>query len=235
MKKLLTRESVKQVMVSRGWLALQPESFRDAFLDISQIQHYDTGSHTHHIGDEFGGMFGIVTGSFGALGQSHSFGLVMGHILRAGSWFGEGPAAMGTRRLLSFRAMEPSMVLHVPLPALERLQRNDPAIRPHLMTLVAYNAMLLTRALSDLLIRRADQRIAAVILRVTGADEYAGPYEVMPVQVTQSDLAELANCSRHTMNTTLKKFEQYGWVSVGYGTLTVINPDGLRLFLGKDG
>ncbi|SMO45004.1 Crp/Fnr family transcriptional regulator [Paracoccus laeviglucosivorans] len=231
MKSLLCKERARQVLATRGWLALQNPKLRDALFEAGQPQLYDPGEYTYHIGDDLGGIFGVVEGSFGVMGQNPASGIVMGHIYRAGSWFGEGPMAVGARRMLEFRAMEPSVVLQIPLAALDRMQKRDPGIRNQLMTLVAFNSAILIRALSDLLIRRADQRIAAVLLRVTGADGHDGPYVPNPVQVTQSDLAELSNCSRHTVNATLKKFEQESWLEVGYGTLNVISPDALRRYL----
>lgn len=234
MKNRINAESARRLLQSQGWLTQRPQQFQIDILQYAQLLAYDTGSYTHHIGDEPGGVFAVVQGSFGVLGPNLASGVVMGHVHRAGAWFGEGPLIFGTRRLLEFRALEPSTVMHVPLVALERLQHRDPDFRNQIMTLVAHSSLLVSRAVSDLLIRRSEQRIAAVLLRVSGADGLTGPSVTGPVHLTQSIIAELSNCSRHTANVTLKAFEQRGWLEIGYATLTIHSPDGLRSFLTEE-
>lgn len=217
-----------------GWLSERSAGFRDALLTAGQVQSYRTGEFTHHLGDDPGGISGVIEGSFGVIGQSPSVGVVLGHIFRPGSWFGEGPLVTRGPRMLSFKAMEPSLVYYIPLGELDHLLRHFPGAETELMSLISYSSHIATVAMSDLLIRRADRRIAAVLLRVTAARQLPVPTGQTGCSVTQSDLAEMANVSRHTMNTVLRKFAAEGWIEIGYGRISVCSAEDLHHFLIDD-
>lgn len=235
MKSGNTDPQLLEIFHRSGWLSERKAGFRDALLTAGQVQSYRAGESTHHLGDDPGGIYGVIEGSFGVIGQSPSVGVVLGHIYRAASWFGEGPMITRRPRMLSFKAMEPSQVLYVPLGDLDHMRRHFPGAETELMTLVAYSSHVATIAMADLLIRRADRRIAAVLLRVTSATLLPEPLETTGCFVTQSDLAEMANVSRHTINTVLKKFEAKGWIKTGYSQISVCCAPSLRRFLVDDG
>lgn len=217
--------------MAAGRLDVLPADSQRSLLEAGQTRSYQAGEFTHHIGDALGGVHGILSGSFGVLGQNVAEGIVMGHIFRPGDWFGEGPIVRQRARMLAFRAMEPSTTLYIPLAALERLTQGAGNMMPFILELVAHNSEISTQAVSDLLIRRADKRIAAVLLRVTGHHESSRMVPPEECAVTQLELAEMANVSRHTINTVLKKFEQSGWIRVGYGHIAVLDAQALRRFL----
>ncbi len=219
----------RQTLLSFGWLAQKPGAFQSALLDEARLRHYEPGQYTHHIGDGLGGFYGIVRGSFAGLGPTPDAGIAMGHIFRRGDWVGEGPMVSRQPRTLSFRAMEPAAVLYVSLAAVDRICRRLPEAALHFGSLSEYNLDIAVRCMADLLIRRADRRTAAVLLRVAGT----GPCEDAPetCRLTQNDLAEMANASRHIVNETLKKLEALGCIEVGYGRITVLRPQGLRAYV----
>ena len=104
-------------------------------------------------------------------------------------------------------------------------------------TLTEYNSVISYRIISELLIRRSDQRIAAVLLRLldqkdSAADPDADAGAGLPL--TQADLAEMANVSRHTANAVLGQFEHRGWVRLGYGRIALLDGAGLRDLLAAD-
>ena len=57
-------------------------------------------------------------------------------------------------------------------------------------------SILATRVISDLLIPEAPQRIAAVLLRVTGAEDGVEPTHPDGFLITQANLGEMSNVSR---------------------------------------
>lgn len=227
-------EHARKRLISAGRLDVLPVESRRVLLEAGQTRSYQAGEFTHHIGDALGGIHGILSGSFGVLGQNVTGCILMGHIFRPGDWFGEGPIVRQRARMLAFRAMEPSTTLYIPLATLERLTLGPGNVMPFLLELVAHNSEISTQVVSDLLIRRADKRIAAVLLRVTGHHESSPMPPPDECAVTQMELAEMANVSRHTINTFLKKFEQSGWIRVGYGHVAVLDAQALRGFLIAD-
>lgn len=224
-------DSPQSKVLASGWLKEKAPEFREALLQEAHIRRYVAGQYTHHIGDDPGGFYGIVDGSFGAITQNPTVGTVMGHIMRCGDWFGQRPMVVGKSRSLAFRAMEKSTVFYVSLQAVENISQNLPEARWDFASLAEHNLEITIRIISDLLIRRSDKRIAAVLLRVAGVPEDGDSEGSHECVLTQSDLAELANVSRHIVNATLKDFENRGWIEAGYGKMSVLNPEALRASL----
>ncbi|MGY9047466.1 MAG: Crp/Fnr family transcriptional regulator [Rhodobacterales bacterium] len=217
--------------VSTGWLGERSGDFQSALRAEVQLQSYARGEFTYHIGDDPGGIYGLAEGSFGVYASSESAGIVLGHIYRPGAWFGQGPMTWGKPRYLSFRALEPSRVLSLSLQAVDRIRRRLPNAQREFMSLTEYNQETMSRTVSDLLIRRSDLRIASVLLRILDDRSASGKQtQRTRGQMTQTELSEMANVSRHTANSVLKRFEAEGWVEIGYSWIDLRDADALRTF-----
>ena len=154
--------------INRGWMAQRSAPFREAVRSELTVAKCDSDSFLHHIGDDPGGIYAVIEGSFGVYGESRAEGIALGHIFRPGSWFGQGPANSGQPRYLAFRTMEPSVVGLLSLESIERIKRALPDAPRQFMSLSEYNQVILTRVVTDLLIRKSDLRIASVLLRILG-------------------------------------------------------------------
>lgn len=224
-------ESPQNKVLASGWLKEQTPEFQEAVLQKARIRRYEEGQYTHHIGDDPGGFYGVVDGSFGVITQNPTMGTVMGHIMRRGDWFGQRPMMGGKSRSLAFRAMEEATVFYISLQAVEMVSQSLPEARWQFASLAEHNMETTISIVSDLLIRRSDKRIAAVLLRIATVHDHDRSKEFHECSLTQSDLAELANVSRHLVNATLKSFEGCGWIRIGYGKMSVLNAKALRAFL----
>jgi len=226
--------SAQGKVLASGWLDGKPPEFQKALLREARIRQYEADQYTHYIGDDPGGFYGIVDGSFGAITHSPTLGIVMGHIMRRGDWFGQRPMVVGKSRSLAFRAMEKSVVFYVSLQAVEVISQRLPEARWHFASLAEHNLEVTIRIISDLLIRKSDKRIAAVLMRVAGVPESGRSRKLQDCSLTQSNLAELANVSRHVVNATVKAFEENGWIKIGYGKMSILNSKALRAFLNEE-
>lgn len=227
-------EALHNKVLASGWLREKPPQFQAALLREARIVLFETTSYTHHIGDHPGGFYGIINGSFGVITQNPVIGTVMGHIMRSGDWFGQRPMVVGKSRSLAFQALESSSVLYVSLQAVEKITQSVAEARWHFASLAEHNLETTIRIVSDLLIRSSDKRIAAVLLRIAGIAEEDDPKGQYVCTLRQSDLAELANVSRHVVNATMKNFEGSGWIKVGYGKISILNAGALWSFLEEE-
>jgi CRP-like cAMP-binding protein len=219
----MDRSAAERILLTRGWLAGQPRGFQAALLRQARPVALDTGQAAYHIEDEPGGMYGLAAGAIGVLTGEGGRAPRLAHVARPGAWLGHGPLMAGGRRVLGLRAMEPTVALLVPLAALQALARDSAEATRAFAVLVNANMGVLTTAVSDLLIPRADRRIAAVLLRVTGP----GP---TPRALSQADLGEMANASRQLVNRTLLGFAARGWVALDYRRIAVLDPAALAGF-----
>lgn len=184
------------------------------------------------IDDPPGGIFGIIEGAIGVLIplRDPNRNEQLADILRQGTWFGYGPLIAGTRRTLGFKAIEPTVAFRVDLAALKEASAKDAVFAKCLASLADQATVVAINVIRDLLIPDMEKRIAATLLRVTGANSGRGASSPPSVHLTQSDLAELANASRHSVNRLLQRLEQVGWIEISYRHIQLLEPAALMRF-----
>lgn len=214
-----------------GWLAEQSGAFRREILRLSRPLEVARSQWVFAIGDPPGGIYGVVSGGIGIEGGGPFHSLRLGHVLRTGSWFGyHSILTGGRRRVQGMRAMEDSVLLYVPLPQLRVMVEGDPEAARRIGAMANGYSILATRVISDLLIPKAPQRIAAVLLRVTAAEHGVEPLHPEGFVVTQAELGEMSNVSRANVNRVLRRFLKEGWISTRYQRLRVLDAAALRAF-----
>jgi hypothetical protein len=87
----------------------------------------------------------------------------------------------------------------------------------------------------DLLIPNGARRIAAVLLRVTGAHEGVEPSDPRGFLLSQTLLGDMANASRNGVNRALADFARSGWIEKCYNHITVRNREALLAYAYADG
>ena len=183
------------------------------------------------VGDEPGGIYGIVDGGIGALVPSGGSEMVLCHVLRPGSWFGIGPILAGGRRLLTFRTVEPSRIAHVSLSDLNTIGARNPELFRSLGGLSEASFInMAIRVVGDLLIPSGERRIAAVLARIAVSAQTGSDGTLWPIRLSQSMIGQMANCSRDRVNLALRKFEKAGWISADYKSITVNDLAALEAF-----
>lgn len=225
----IDREALEEVFAARGWLSLQPPAFRAGFIALGQPVLLERGAPVFHAGDQGGGVFGIVSGGVAVLGGTRWQLPALAHIARAGDWFGHGPILSGKDRILSFGAAERTMLLRVPLSSLRARMRDDPEFASRLAQMADMGTATTIAVARDLLIRDSARRLAAVLLRVTAMGEVP-PADPGGHPMTQAELAEMSNVSRHLANRTLGALQRAGMIEVGYNRIRLLDVPALKAF-----
>jgi len=230
----MERARAEAILLAQGWLAEVPRGVRAALLARARLVSFAAGAPVFHIGDEAGGIYGIAGGAFGVLAATEGRSARLCSVLRRGAWFGHGPAVARGRRALGFRAMEPSVALHVPLAALTALARQAEGAMS-LALLAHANMSLAITTVSDLQVARADRRVAAALLRATGVARGIPPADPAGDRLTQAEIGEMANASRQAVNRALGRFARQGWIALGYQRIAVTDPRALDAFAAGGG
>ena len=131
---------------------------------------------------------------------------------------------------MTFRALEPSQALFVPLTALDEIAGRSPDFMRAVASIAEFGTDAAVAVAADLLIRRSDRRIAATLLRVTAAAEGVGAPHPDGFHLTQTDLAEMSNVSRDVANRTLSRFKANGWIATRYNRIALLNATALSHF-----
>jgi CRP-like cAMP-binding protein len=169
-----------------------------------------------------------------AVNEDHLTRPVLAHIERAGDWFGHGPVLRGGgNRSLTFVAAEQSTLLQVPLERLRPQLQNDPDFAARLAQMADASTETVIGVARDLLIRDSARRLAAVLLRVTVAGEVP-PDNEQGYALTQAQLGEMANISRHHVNRTLGTMRRAGWIEARYNRIQLLDVAALKEFAWSD-
>jgi CRP/FNR family cyclic AMP-dependent transcriptional regulator len=220
-------------LVSRlGWLSYVPQRFRRQVLDRCLLEDVEAGVTVYNVGDPPGGMFGLVSGGLGVSVAPGERGPYIAHFARPGTWFGEAAAITGQPRRIGLAATRPTRLLHLPLHAIHEIVRQDPAAWRYIaLVSVAHNDTAIG-ASDDLMIRDTEKRFVAVLLRLGGCRLSTGPSSVpIEVDVTQEDLAAMANVTRNTAGAILRRLADRGQLALHYRKIGIVEPDALRALL----
>lgn len=226
---MLDREAACEIVRNRGWLRRTPAAFRQAVLEQCRLLQFAAGTPVYSIGDEPGGMYGVVTGALGVSVAPGEHGPYTAHLATSGAWFGEAAAFTRQPRRVGLRATRDTELLHLPLSAIDEIVRRDPGAWRFfgLVTIGQLDAAI--GGSDDLMTRDHVKRFVAVLLRLANC-RYASPRNSAPVEVdiSHEDLAHMANVARTTAGGILRKLEGEGHIELSYRRISILAPDALR-------
>jgi CRP/FNR family cyclic AMP-dependent transcriptional regulator len=222
-------EAACRFLAGIGWLAQSPASIRAAVLERCIVRDFESGQRVYAIGEPPTGLWGVVSGGFALEFATDEHGPHFAHTFRPGMWFGEGETFALRPHFSTIAATRPSRCLHLPLPALEAIARTHPLIWRSVGVLAGAHVADALGAFSDGTIRDPTGRVAATLLRLAGVRVHERLADPSPeLDVTQEDLAVLANMSRGTVQTQLGKLESAGVIARSYGRVQILDSDRLR-------
>jgi CRP/FNR family transcriptional regulator, cyclic AMP receptor protein len=214
-----------------GWLSQMPPGFRRAVQERVLFRAFKAEETIHIAGDDPAGMYGLVDGTIRVVLAGSEHGPYVVHLLRPVTWFGEGPAIIDQPRPVSLRAARSVKILYLTQRAINEIAQLDPAYWKCFVVPLMGHLDTSMGALADLMIRNTDERLVAVLLRLGGCRsvDKEGPIEV---DVSQEEIATMANLSRSTAGSIMRRWELDGLLALGYGQVTILAPGRLRQRLG---
>jgi len=222
----------REDVFNQGWLGHTPLPFRRAVLDRCLREQFKAGTQVYSIGDEAGGMFGIVSGGLGVSIAPGERGPYVAHFAMPGTWFGEAAAITRQPRRIGLTATRDSELLHLPLHCIDEIVRGDPSAWRFFALVTIAHLDTAIGGCDDLMKRDHVQRFVAVLLRLGGC-RLASPGDEREIEVDMNheDLAYMANLARTTAGSILRKLELDGHVALSYRRISILRPDALRKML----
>lgn len=219
----IKRETAERVMIEGPWLSNMTEPFRNTLLRHAHLQKFAPDQVIYRYGDPTGGMYGLVAGSITINSAPSDAVPQLIHLGMPGAWTGEGPYLTGQPRRVEMRSLGGAWMMHVPLDALMKMTASDNSVVRSVAMNTVSTVDILIRIVHDLQKRDVTRRIASIVQR-------AGWLGDVPITLSQSDLAVMANASRQQVNTAMQRFVSAGWVDYSYRSITIINPLALQSF-----
>jgi len=220
------------IVSRRGWLSVTPASFRAQVLERSLLQEYRAGEKIYALGDSAGGAYGLVSGVLGISIAPGERGPLFAHIAPPGTWIGFAAFFTEQPRQVGLEAKRDTRLLHLPLHAMREMVAADPGAWRFFGLAVVINSAIAIGAADDLLIRDPVNRCVAVLLRLAGCRERTLPGSApIDIDVSQDEVAALANLSRTTAGAILRRFHTSQYLEVSYRRIRLLTPDALRAML----
>lgn len=226
---MLDRTGVYDTILREGWLSRTPSSFQNRVLERSHVRQIGRGVTIYSIGDPPGGMYGLVSGGFSISIAPRERGPYIANIARPGTWFGEAAAITGEPRRVTLATTRYTVLLHLPLHAIQDIVGMEPAAWRFIALASVHHLDSSLGGYDDLLIRDPVKRCIAVLLRLAGC-RLPLPTGLSPIDIdlSQTQIADLANVARTTLNATLSDLEKSGKLERAYRCIRLLAPDAMR-------
>jgi CRP-like cAMP-binding protein len=225
MSEPMTDHAARSFLASTGMLAKFPVDFVEAVLGAGFVRRLDQGEALQTSADDNCGFWGMADGQAAYYPGQNSPGASLGSLVWPGEWGGFAPL-MGEARLGDCIATVPTTVLWVPLHRARQILESAPQWWRHIASIYAQWAARALLMQGDLQVRNSRARMAAVLLSVSNQRRVGE--EPRTLMLTQEEVGEIANLSRHPAGQILHEFQQAGLVRLGYRGLTIVSPAALR-------
>ncbi len=211
-----------------GWLSDLPKDFVGRFLALGSWVRIPSGDIVYGVGDEEGALYGIASGLARLHIALNEHEQRLAHLCGPGFWFGDFELVTNTPRTMEFDAAEDLLLLRIQRNDFVRFASTDPEAWRWIAVLVAQHASLAVSAADDLMLRSAEKRLVAALLRLSGR-RFAHPASVplTAVPITQLDLAVAANLSRSSAGSILRRLGQAREISIDYGKIIIHDSEAL--------
>ena len=233
MKITIAEEDARKYLRSTGWLAATPDEFARRLVSAASVIHAPRGLSPQHVGDEPGGLWGIADGAL-ALEVAPGRGAPeASFLLHAGAWCGEGGVIAGIPRIVGLKTTRRSVLLHMPHRRFFEIAREIPDAWRWVAGLSLGNTQRAIALADALMIRDSATRSATVIACLTGA-RGPGPVAPPPIELdlTQAELARIANVSRSVLNPTLRDLSARTLIETRRNMVVVRDLPGLETVAG---
>ena len=141
-------------------------------------------------------------------------------IYRAGNVFGEAAFFDELPRVSSAITLTECEIVRINRTMLARELSQSPELALTLLKYLARTVRLLSAHVDDMAFLQADQRLARLLLTYHAEND--------SIHTTQDELASAVSANRVTVCRILKRFQQEGLLKTGYGTIQILNREGLQ-------
>ncbi len=209
------------------WQLLQAlsEEGRREVVSAARRRRFRRNEVVFHEGDP-GDTMHLVVGGHVAVRVTTPLGdCAMVAVLGPGSCFGELSLIAPAPRSATVAALDALETLSLHRSRVDDLRQAYPAIDKVLLEAALVEVRRLTDRLLEALYVPVDKRVPRRLVEL--AQSYAHGDGDAEIPLTQDDIADLAGTTRPTVNKVLRGFEEVGLVTLGRGSVRVLDAHGL--------
>ncbi len=208
-----------------------PEDTLQPLADIGHEQTLERHDYLFHKGDPSNALYVLAEGVLQAVSTSYEGqDLVFGEF-GPGKVIGELTVLDGAPRSASIRAVASATLLAIDRGAFLELAQKDSGLALGLAALCAKRAKRLSTWAEGASFADTIGRLAVLLVGMAEAQEGADATDTtrpLKFKVTQQTLADQLGITRESANKALRSLEEEGLVSLGRGSLTILDLDELQ-------
>lgn len=205
-----------------GWLADQPQNFRDWVERSGRWRSFEPGQFIYHAGDQSDGLYGLAEGSIQLTFPLVAKEPVTIHRAEVGFWVGDNAEFTGRPRLISLVAGTRCKLLHLPSNAIAHYLKEQSDHWRYFYALSAMNTATAIIQLSEVLSLTVRARVCRRILSLAGTSN--------EVEITQDELSELLGVTRATSRRCLADLADQGAIKLLYRKLRILDVEKLQSY-----
>lgn len=224
----MTRDKINKVLCKRGWLADQSPALQQCILARANHRSYCNGELIYTIGEEPAGLHALVEGSVKLFYDTRDGTELLLKVFKPGDWFGMVALLDELPLPHHARVCGVATVLTLSVQAFNDIVREQPQYLRNFALIASDNMRYAMQRLVDLSVLSPAQRLAKLLLDlgVTGG-AFTIDKSCSQLELSQSEICQLTNSSRATVNQLLQAWQQKGWIVCRYRTVSVIAPQPL--------
>jgi CRP-like cAMP-binding protein len=215
----------REILKKQTWLHGHGADLVEPLLAHARLVTFQAGQWTHAEGDEETGILIVIRGLAYVLCKAPGDREVLIIPRNPGDAIGQTTRFGGGPRLVTVQCIDDSLILLASDRVLTQIAMKRPQIWQAVAALCYLQARDLLLIVADLIALPPRQRLAARIARLAQADEQSGK---IVLSLSQEALAEMVGLTRKTVNGYLAEFEREGLIQRTYGSVILLDPQGLQ-------
>ena len=144
--------------------------------------------------------------------------------------FGASTFFEGTPRRASAIAIKRCEVLEVNAALYQSCCEQFPEFRDEIILEISRDLGVLFDELADTSLVNADMRVGRFLCRRLANNQHSGTEEAPVLNFTQDFIADVLGLSRVSVSHAMSTLVEAGWISIGYGKITILDTPSLRQF-----
>jgi CRP-like cAMP-binding protein len=184
-------------------------------------------------GDPGDALYGVVTGRVRISASGAGGKEVFLNIMEPGDAFGEIALLDGQPRTAAATTVAPTELLIIRREDFLSLVKREPQLAVHLIELLCKRVRWTSEQSEDSSLLNVPARLAKRLLSLASSHGRKTPTG-MQLKITQEDFAQFLGLSRQIVNKYLQTWKRQSWITLGRGSVTLVNERALRELTRKD-
>jgi CRP/FNR family cyclic AMP-dependent transcriptional regulator len=213
---------IERNMLFRGL----PQKTIDRVAALATRRTYDEDEIIFMRGDAGDSLLGVVTGRVRISASRAGGKEVFLNIMEPGDAFGEIALLDGSPRTAGATAMAKTELMILQRDAFMGLLRSEPQLAEHLIQLLCKRVRWTAEQMEDSALLTVPAKLAKRLLSLASVHGRASP-EGARLAISQEELAQFLGLSRQIVNQHLQAWRAKEWISLGRGSITLVDPKAL--------